>query len=117
MFKIISILLVICFFGACDTGKKVSNLESQINQLKEDLKKASDPKTVAKLQMELLKTTREEFDRLEKERAQTTDKASCEKINAQIKEKEKNSVFNSVGMYDGKCTDSGWDDKKRYDGK
>lgn len=80
---------------ACES-ERVSDLEQQVQDLKDKLAKATDPETINKLQREIITKQREhiqkkveEKSKLFKQIEKTENKEDCEKIIAQIQGLEK----------------------------
>lgn len=83
------------FLFACE-NKKISDLETQIADLQRELRVATDPETVNRLQREIAEAQRAKVDemvntqrQLEAEVQKTTDKASCENLAGQIQQLQK----------------------------
>ena len=92
-------MLIVCFgfLISCDRNKdsgentKVTELEKQVEALKQQLTQATDPATISKLQKILLETLsanikakREQIGNLYTQIEATTDQASCDTLKAQI---------------------------------
>ena len=89
---------------ACESGK-VSDLESKVQELQAELKKANDPSAVAQLHRELIKQQRAHIRKKRAEKTQlwdkiskTTTKAACEEAKTKYFEIE-NEIKDLISEY------------------
>ena len=140
--KTVLLLFSLIFLSACG-GEKISDLESKLEALKFELKQATDPATVAKLQNEIKVKQAKQIARIEEMETlgshlwekleKTGDKKSCEELLGQIEQLDKDigNLIVEAQIYVGftfrttgpeeLCTETGYlsgqYNPKFYDGK
>ena len=96
------LMLIVCFGfltgceKATEENTKVTELEKQVEELKQQLIQSTDPATISKLQKELLvklveniKVKREQIGNLYTQIEKTKDEVSCKTLKTQIKKENK----------------------------
>ena len=96
---VLSVAFSLILLSACNSRKnekKISDLESKIEELQKELQTAKDPATIDAIQKQLREAATQKLEEMKKQKEalmtelkKTTDRASCDKLRAQAEQLEK----------------------------